>query len=990
MYSSFIGVIKCKKDSGNSINCATCVSPQLLNNSQVFQLKSEQLDCKRPSIDSPLKTGETNYWEDTEPDLPYTKDLEPPLGHLTFTLSDSHENVAHVACEVSQPSESSSVMWDTLKSSDILVNVTLVSLLVCDIDRDMLHNMWRLIAYYYESPALLDRGAKHENTSHTGFQYSQAVNEDAAYFTDLKGHLMAEPSWLLQPRITLQLNRRKTTTKKLVLNFGTSLTNHQVTNAKVQSSWAVIQRGMTTQVQSVIQGSNVSFECKVHGSEQTPVEWMLPDLMLLEKSHSDNIITEDNKLHINNVTAADSGLYHCLVKTDIDVDTVSFRLAVREEPSQRDLNGKKISVKSGSVLTLDCSVSAPHPSDTSWYGPTSKILTPSQQKGRVYTLPNNTLVIKNVSHDDGGVYSCLAVNLYGVNVLSHLLVVTGKRVEKGEQVNINENESPLSDAKIENEGSGSEEIEYQFPKQQQTSTGKERGSGFSRGVKRNRGKYKFRMLNKFAKEIGSTNRAEKLENANAAGPSMPSTTWMTTMASQENVTSITTTTIAAKMITVKTTYRTDLAKHKQSDKLHSTEQMKTVHHQNGYSDFPGENDTMTFQSKSGITDTRPEIKLRNRLGTNFTHIRRPPNSRRRRPSLQRPNGYPHDSETSINATSWIQTKNRNHINAGPTERIINRKHLFKGGHINYPTTTNLPQSHEHTEAGGRATHAVINHTTEDGTLLNNSSTPSHENNVYQGQIHVKDTEYKHASGENISNERSYTKPNKLIFKTTFSPRKLELTTAMPLSATVWHVGMTGQPSKNVQGWTSFMTTRPEIRQWFPGPIIPTYNTKNGQTIATHPTHYPSSSNDLLLFSRLRNRHRQSQFNSLLLKFGKLVTPTPQMIKPTPVSGQAPKPSHHHKALSPLPTPSATPTIYSTAALMHYDRPLSPKELSTTGPLTDLMTRAMKPQVASANTVVVSAPAESNVSLPCQASGSPEPTISWRRVSKGDQLIIIDY
>ncbi|XP_062380311.1 matrix-remodeling-associated protein 5 [Sardina pilchardus] len=667
-----MGVIKCKKDSGDSVNCATCVTPQLLNNSQVFQLKSEHLDCKRPSIDSPLKTGEISHLEDTEPDLPYIKDLEPPLGHLTFTLSDSHGNVAHVACVVSRPSESTPVTWETLKNSEIIVNVTLMSHLECDIDRDELHNMWRLIAYYYESPALLDRGARHENTSQIGFQYSQAVNEDSSYFTDLKGHIMAEPSWLLQPRITLQLNRRKTTTKKLVLNFSTFLTSHKAKYDKVMSSWAVIQRGLATQIKSVIQGSNVTFECNVHSSGQQQVEWMLPDLMLLERD-SENIINEDNKLHIKNTTVSDSGLYHCLVKTEMDVDTASFRLAVREQPKQSDLNGKRISLNCGGVLTLDCLVSSPHPSETSWYLPNSKILTTSQPTGRVSMLQNNTLVIKNVSRDDTGVYSCLAVNLYGVDMLSHLLVVTGERMEKREQVSTTENESPLSETRIENEGSGYEGIDDHFPKQQNT-FGKERGPGIFRGGKRNRGKHSSRKLNTVVQEMGSVYRAKKLDKVNAKGPSLPLITQTTTTTkSQTNVTSVITTTIAAQRFAAKITNSIDEIKstvleHESNQNLGSTEDMKKINHHTDYSDFPGQNnDTATLQSKAQDIETRVEIKSRDRLSIkpNFTQIRRPPPLRRRRPPLRRfhPNRYTPDpnkdtTETSINAMSWNRTKNR--------------------------------------------------------------------------------------------------------------------------------------------------------------------------------------------------------------------------------------------------------------------------------------------------------------------------------------------
>lgn len=152
--------------------------------------------------------------EDQEPDALYVKGLERPLGHLTFILSDSHGNRAHVACNVTRPVEDTSMVWEPVSRTDeIAVNVTLQTFLECEIDRDALQNLWRLIAYYYESPAILERGTRLGNSSKVTFQYSQASHEESPYFTELKGHLMAEPAWLLQPRVTLQLNRRKTTTK---------------------------------------------------------------------------------------------------------------------------------------------------------------------------------------------------------------------------------------------------------------------------------------------------------------------------------------------------------------------------------------------------------------------------------------------------------------------------------------------------------------------------------------------------------------------------------------------------------------------------------------------------------------------------------------------------------------------------------------------------------------------------------------------------------
>ncbi len=107
----FTGVIKCIKDrdSGDAGNCAACASPKPLNNSQILQLSTNQLTCDQPSLQSPLKIGESSIWENQEPDAPYIKDMERPLGHLTFILSDSHGNRAHVACNVTRPVEDTSM-----------------------------------------------------------------------------------------------------------------------------------------------------------------------------------------------------------------------------------------------------------------------------------------------------------------------------------------------------------------------------------------------------------------------------------------------------------------------------------------------------------------------------------------------------------------------------------------------------------------------------------------------------------------------------------------------------------------------------------------------------------------------------------------------------------------------------------------------------------------------------------------------------------------
>ncbi|GLD61863.1 matrix-remodeling-associated protein 5-like protein [Lates japonicus] len=103
--STHEGVIKCKKERGSSETCPQCSSPQPLNGTLLLGLTPDKLTCERPALRSPLKQWDNPAYAESEaePDIPYTRDFEKPLGHLTFVLSDSHGNNAHVACDVRHP-----------------------------------------------------------------------------------------------------------------------------------------------------------------------------------------------------------------------------------------------------------------------------------------------------------------------------------------------------------------------------------------------------------------------------------------------------------------------------------------------------------------------------------------------------------------------------------------------------------------------------------------------------------------------------------------------------------------------------------------------------------------------------------------------------------------------------------------------------------------------------------------------------------------------
>uniref|UniRef100_UPI0037E78989 matrix-remodeling-associated protein 5 n=1 Tax=Semicossyphus pulcher TaxID=241346 RepID=UPI0037E78989 len=514
--NSHEGVIKCKKDRGSSETCPLCSSPQPLNGTLLLGLAPDKLTCVPPALHSSLKQWDNPRWAESEaePDLPYTHDFEKPLGHLTFVLSDTHGNSAHLACDVRHPGDSSPITWtlNPLSLGELSVNISLITVLECEIDREMLQNLWQLVAYYYESPAILERGQQRGNASGVTYQYAQAVNENSPYFTDLKGYLVAEPLWLLQPRVTLRLNRQQTTTKKLVMDFTTVITKHvnsykgKEDDNDLTPSWAFIQRRTTGRVQTALDGSEVQLECRVVTSEPAvKIEWMLPD-QSIAKDVTDKIeISERGELLILNATLSDSGLYHCMVRTKAGVDLMPLRLTIKEHSlGPTAFNGQKIIVEMGHTFSLPCEVTSVQPSQTIWYLPKNQILLPTQRTRRAEVMENGTLVVKRLTQEDAGEYSCLASNLYGVDMLSHMVEVTEKKTSdrsKEQQI--------LPVGVVEGEGSGGNYQEIispfatQFPKN--IGTQQRNPSRFSKTI---RIKDSKRKPNKSAKELDRNNWSE--------------------------------------------------------------------------------------------------------------------------------------------------------------------------------------------------------------------------------------------------------------------------------------------------------------------------------------------------------------------------------------------------------------------------------------------------------------------------------------------------
>uniref|UniRef100_A0A8C9YJC9 Ig-like domain-containing protein n=1 Tax=Sander lucioperca TaxID=283035 RepID=A0A8C9YJC9_SANLU len=209
----------------------------------------------------------------------------------------------------------------------------------------------------------------------------------------------------------------------------------------------------------------------VTSDQEVKVEWMLPDLSIVEDATDKVEISERGELVILNATLSDSGLYHCMVRTIAGVDLVPLRLTIKQlSLSPTAFNGQKIVVEKGHSFTLPCEVTSVLPSQTMWYLPKNQILLPTQQTRRTEVMENGTLFVRRLTQEDAGEYTCLTSNLYGVDMLSHMVEVTGEKTSDRSKVQTGQERPILTIGVEEGEGSGGDYQEIirpfatQFPK----------------------------------------------------------------------------------------------------------------------------------------------------------------------------------------------------------------------------------------------------------------------------------------------------------------------------------------------------------------------------------------------------------------------------------------------------------------------------------------------------------------------------------------------
>lgn len=417
----FSGVLKCKKDKayeGGQL-CPKCNSPKQLQKEDIQNLKD--ISCRNPVIQSSLRhNSSTQDEEDGDSyELPL-EELQSSPWNITLNMTDEHGNVVHLNCEIKKPTGSTKIQWNQIQTQEIDINATISLDLECPMNRENYEKLWKLIAYYSEVPVKLERELMLSKDPKISYRYRQGSDYDALYYTGVKAQILAEPSWVMQPLINIQLNRRQSTGKKVVLSFFTVFSQTiRTKDTGQQRSWVMIERNQSKRTaQSVVEGSECQLSCSVKASESPSVQWLFPDGTKLQapinQKDSRFSILSSGQLIIKAVSYTDSGLYHCIAQVRDDVDIMAYRLLVQPPAIQvADSDVARVEKNVGDPIVLPCNaVAIPEP-QVSWILPNSQVLNDLSNSSKGYMLDNGTLLIPKSHVSDSGHYRCVAVNQQG-------------------------------------------------------------------------------------------------------------------------------------------------------------------------------------------------------------------------------------------------------------------------------------------------------------------------------------------------------------------------------------------------------------------------------------------------------------------------------------------------------------------------------------------------------------------------------------------------
>ncbi|XP_077053448.1 immunoglobulin superfamily member 10 [Siphateles boraxobius] len=426
------GVLKCKRDRKFiKEQCPICEFPISSRGSSIVHLQSDSYTCTRPWINPHLKPRNFTLG-DGDYTLVSPKDFVAPIGMLEMNITDQFHNDARIACVVQRPTGMENLTATFRQNGKDLTALSAIvsTSLICNIDYDNIRQIWNILATYSDSPMRLERELLLSFKPDTVYTYKQVLPTADDIFTEIEAKIKANPEWLMQGTVLLQLDRVKTTFPTLTVKY---LSNVQIDvdsnkDSRVQYSWAMIRRDNQTRTEHIVLAGGVTeLNCQTVGDPKPIVEWILPDGSKLRAPYNSEdqriVVTYEGRLTLKSVEILDAGVYQCITTNYHEADVLAFRVTVLPlDPEEEEINGIRVSHTLGQNLLIDCTSASNPQASIQWILPDHTVLDKSYSNRELHK--NGTLVIHGLTSRDTGFYRCLAGNFLGADMtVSHVTIL---------------------------------------------------------------------------------------------------------------------------------------------------------------------------------------------------------------------------------------------------------------------------------------------------------------------------------------------------------------------------------------------------------------------------------------------------------------------------------------------------------------------------------------------------------------------------------------
>uniref|UniRef100_A0A8C3X574 Immunoglobulin superfamily member 10 n=1 Tax=Catagonus wagneri TaxID=51154 RepID=A0A8C3X574_9CETA len=433
-------IIKCKKDRSPSSpqQCPLCMNPRTSKDEPLFMVPASAFLCAKPVIDPSLKIKNLTLLEDSGSMSISPQDFMAPFGSLALNMTDQSGNEANMICSIQKPSMTSSMAF-TEENDHITLNASFSTFLACNIDHSHIQPVWQVLALYSDSPLILERSHLLTEIPQLCYKYKQVVPKPEDIFTNIEADLRADPPWLMQDQISLQLNRTATTFSTLQIQYSSeariTLPRAQMRLEKHQ--WTMISRDNSTKMErTILVGGTIDLDCPGQGDPPPQLEWLLADGSKVRAPYISEdgriLIDKSGKLELQMADIFDTGIYHCISTNYDDADFLTYRITVIEPSIERyQENGAHHIVPSGETLDLPCHSTGIPDASVSWVLPGNTVLQQSSRDKQI--LNNGTLRMLQVTQKDQGHYLCVAANPSGVDFLINQVSIQVKGQRPVEQ-----------------------------------------------------------------------------------------------------------------------------------------------------------------------------------------------------------------------------------------------------------------------------------------------------------------------------------------------------------------------------------------------------------------------------------------------------------------------------------------------------------------------------------------------------------------------------